>query len=130
MSTYPPLAHVALTVRDLAVSVPWYRELFEAEPVLDEDTGPFRHVVWMVSGTMLGLHQFPDTDAATPFSERRVGLDHVAFGVANRTELERWKKRLEQLGVNHGEIHDAAYGSALAFRDPDGLPLEFFAAPA
>ena len=130
MSTFPPIAHVALTVRDLAVSVPWYTELFEDEPVLDEDTGPFRHVVWMVGGTMLGLHHFPDADVATPFSERRAGLDHVAFGVADRTELERWEKRLDQLGITHGEIHDAAYGSALSFRDPDGLPLEFFAPPA
>jgi glyoxylase I family protein len=52
MSAFPPIAHVALTVRDLEASVPWYTELFEAEPALDEDTGPFRHVVWMVSGTL------------------------------------------------------------------------------
>jgi glyoxylase I family protein len=130
MSTFPPIAHVALTVRDLRVSVPWYAELLESEPVLDEDTRPFRHVVWMVNGTMLGLHQFPDTDIATPFTERRAGLDHVAFGAADRAGLERWEKRLDQLGVSHGEIHDAAYGSALSFRDPDGLPLEFFAPPA
>jgi glyoxylase I family protein len=64
---------VALTVRDLEASVPWYTELFEAEPVLDEDTGPFRHVVWMVSGKLVGPHQFPDADVTTPFSERRVG---------------------------------------------------------
>lgn len=130
MSSFPPIAHVALTVRDLGVSVPWYAELFGGEPVLDEDTGPFRHVVWMVNGTLFGLHQFPDTDVTTPFTERRPGLDHVAFGVADRTELERWEKRLDQLGVGHGYIYDAAYGSGLSFRDPDGLPLEFFAPPA
>src|SRR3954447_26151004 len=44
----PTIGHVALTVRDLGVSVPWYNDLFEVEPVLDEDTGPFRHVVWAV----------------------------------------------------------------------------------
>lgn len=130
MSTFPPIAHVALTVRDLSVSVPWYAELLGGQPVLDEDTGPFRHVVWMINGTMLGLHQFPDTDTATPFTERRAGLDHVAFGVTDRTELERWEKRLDQLGARHGGIHNAPYGSALSFRDPDGLPLEFFAPPA
>src|SRR3954451_24872865 len=106
MSTFPPIAHVALTVRDLSVSVPWYAELFEQQPVLDEDTGPFRHVIWMVSGTMVGLHQFPDPDVATPFSERRSGLDHVAFGVADRGELELWEKRLDQLGITHGGIND------------------------
>jgi glyoxylase I family protein len=130
VSSYPPLGHVALTVRDLDVSVPWYTTLFEAEPVLDEDTGPFRHVVWMLSGTLLGLHQFPDTDVTTPFSERRAGLDHVAFGVSDRSELERWQKRLDELNISHGGIKDAGYGSGLSFRDPDGLPLEFFAPPA
>lgn len=130
MSDFPPIAHVALTVRDLSVSVPWYTDLIDAGPVLDEDTGPFRHVVWMINGTLLGLHEFPDTDAATPFSERRAGLDHVAFGVASRAELERWEKRLNDLGISHSGIEDAGYGSGLSFRDPDGLPLEFFAPPA
>jgi len=130
MSPFPPIAHVALTVRNLSVSVPWYAKLFGDGPVLDEDTGSFRHVVWIVSGTMLGLHQFPDTDVSAPFTERRAGLDHVAFGVADRIQLERWEKRLDELGVSHGGIQDAAYGSALSFRDPDGLPLEFFAPPA
>jgi glyoxylase I family protein len=130
MSPFPSIAHVALTVRDLEVSVPWYTALFEAEPVLDEDTGPFRHVIWMVSGTVIGLHQFPDADVTTPFNERRVGLDHIAFGVADRNELQRWEERLNQMGVSHGEIKDAGYGSGLSFRDPDGLPLEFFAPPA
>ena len=130
MTIFPPIAHVALTVRDLEVSVPWYTELFEDQPVLDEDTGSFRHVVWMVSGTLVGLHQFPDSDVTTPFSERRAGLDHVAFGVADRSELQLWETRLDQLGVSHDTIKDAGYGSCLSFRDPDGLPLEFFAPPA
>jgi glyoxylase I family protein len=130
MSTFPAIGHVALTVRDLDRSVPWYAALFDAQPVLDEDTGPFRHVVWLVDGTLFGLHQFPDTDTAAVFTERRAGLDHVSFAVADRTELQVWGKRLDQLGIAHGDINDAPYGSGLSFRDPDGLPLEFFAPPA
>ena len=118
MSPFPSLAHVALTVRSLDVSVPWYTQLFDDQPVLDEDTGPFRHVVWMVGGTLVGLHEFPDTDVTTRFSERRAGLDHVAFGVADRSDLERWEKRLDQLGIGHGAIKDAAYGSGLSFPRP------------
>src|SRR6478609_266364 len=44
MPDFPTINHVALTVGDLERSVPWYEELFGAKPVLDEDTGPFRHV--------------------------------------------------------------------------------------
>ena len=31
MTAFPPLTHVALTVSDLAVSVPWYQALFDAQ---------------------------------------------------------------------------------------------------
>ena len=53
-----PLTHVALTVRDLSVSAPWYEALFDAEPVLDEDTDPdMHHTVYLLGNTLLGLHQ-------------------------------------------------------------------------
>ncbi len=38
--------------------------------------------------------------------------------------------RLDELGIAHGEIVDADFGSGLAFRDPDNIQLEFFAPPA
>jgi glyoxylase I family protein len=128
MSDFPTITHVALTVSDLNRSVPWYRALFGAEPVIDEDTGPFRHVVWAVGQTLVGLHQFPDgrTEA---FDERRVGLDHLAFACANRGELEQWEAKLGELGIKNGGIVDAPYGSGLSFRDPDNIALEFFAPP-
>jgi catechol 2,3-dioxygenase-like lactoylglutathione lyase family enzyme len=131
MAAFPPLTHVALTVRDLAVSVPWYEAVFEAEPVLDEDTDPdFHHTVYLLGGTLLGLHQHGTPVPAESFSEFRVGLDHVAFGCADRGELEKWADRLDELGIEHGAIKDAAYGSGLSFRDPDGIALELFAPPS
>jgi glyoxylase I family protein len=108
MDPFPPITHVAVTVSDLERSVPWYLGLFDAEPVLDEDTGPFRHVVFAVGETLFG----------------------VAFGVAARGDLEKWAARLDELGVGHGDIVDAGYGSGLSFRDPDGIALELFAPPA
>ena len=131
MSEFPPLTHVALTVRDLSVSAPWYEALLEAEPVLDEDTEPdMHHTVYLLGGgTMLGLHQHATAAPVGAFSEFRVGLDHVSFGVADRAELEKWAAHLDELGIERGRIKDAAYGSGLSFRDPDGITLEFFAPP-
>ena len=37
--------------------------------------------------------------------------------------------KLDDLGVAHGGIVDAYYGSGLSFRDPDNNALEFFAPP-
>jgi catechol-2,3-dioxygenase len=132
MSVSPTLNHVALTVRDVDVSGPWYRALFGADPVLDEHTDAgFRHLVWQLDGgALFGIHQHDRPTEAESFSEFRVGLDHVSFGCANHGELEQWATRLDELGIKHGGIVDAHYGSGLGFRDPDGIALEFFAPPA
>lgn len=93
------LTHVALTVSDLGRSVPWYQALIGSDPVIDEDTGPFRHVVWMLGNqTLLGIHQHANPSSAESFDELRPGLDHVAFGCASRGELETWAARLDELG--------------------------------
>jgi catechol 2,3-dioxygenase-like lactoylglutathione lyase family enzyme len=130
--TFPALTHVALTVRDLSVSVPWYEALLDAEPVIDEDTDPdMHHTVYLLGGgTLLGLHQHQTPAPQGRFSEFDLGLDHVAFGCADRTELEKWSRRLDELGIEHGDIKDAHYGSGLSFRDPDGIALELFCPPA
>jgi glyoxylase I family protein len=130
MPEFPALTHVALTVSDLPRSVSWYGQLFDKDPVLDEDTGPFRHVVWMIGdGTLVGLHQHTSLESTEPASEFRPGLDHLAFACSDRSDLEAWKQRLDDLGIPNGGIVDASYGSGLSFRDPDNIPLEFFAAP-
>ena len=131
MTAFPPLTHVALTVRDLSVSVPWYEALLGSEPVIDEDTEPaMHHTVYLLgNGTLIGLHQHSTPASAGRFCEFNVGLDHVAFACTDRAELEKWAGRLDELGVEHGGIKDAAYGSGVSFRDPDGITLEFFAPP-
>jgi glyoxylase I family protein len=130
MTTFPSLTHVAVTISDPSVSVPWYTQLIGADPVLDEDTGPFRHIVYAVGDGLLGLHVFPGGPGAGPFDPYRRGLDHISFGCPNRAELEKWQRRLDELGIDHGDIKDATYGSGLSFKDPDGIALEFFAPPA
>jgi glyoxylase I family protein len=131
MSEFPAIAHVAVTVTDLERSTRWYGQLFAAAPVLDEDEqiGGFHHTVFALEGGQLfGLHTHPQP-ASDSFDEHRTGLDHVAFGCRDRNELQTWATRLDELGITHGGIVDAHYGSGLSFRDPDGIALEFFAPP-
>ena len=111
MGTFPGFTHVAVTVSDLSTSVPWYTRLLGSEPVLDEDTGPFRHVVYVIGeGVLFGLHEFPDPNRSGNFDPRRPGLDHVAFACADRGELEKWQDRLNELGITHGGIIDVRFG--------------------
>ena len=132
MPGFPPIAHVAVTVTDLDRSTRWYGELLAAEPVLDEDeeAGGFHHTVFLLDGGQLfGLHTHP-RGAGGGFDEHRTGLDHVAFACRDRSALEDWAARLDELGIAHGAIKEAHYGSGISFRDPDGIALEFFAPPA
>lgn len=132
MPTFPAIGHAALTVSDLEASTRWYAALLGTDPVLDEDetTGGFHHTVWALpSGQLFGLHTHP-TSAEGGFDEHRPGLDHLSFACADRGELETWAARLDELGITHGGIVDAHYGSGLSFRDPDGTALELFAPPS
>lgn len=130
--SFPSLAHVAVTVSDLERSTKWYSALFGADPVLDEDetTGGFHHTVFALGGGHLfGLHTHPAGPQGA-FDARNTGLDHVSFACADRAKLEEQATRLDALGVEHGGIVDAHYGSGVSFRDPDGIALEFFAPPS
>ena len=75
--TIPAISHVAVTVTDLPASEAWYTRVLGVAPVLDEDTGPFRHVVYLLGNTMFGLHEFPDLHSKDRFDERTPGLDHM-----------------------------------------------------
>lgn len=84
-------------------------------------------MVWIVgSTTLVGFHEFPEPADSPLFNERRLGLDHLAFACRDRDDVERWKIRLDELGIAHGGVVDADHGLALSFRDPDNIALEFF----
>ena len=129
---FPGLQHVAITVSDLERSTQWYSTLFGAEPVLDEDeeSGTFHHTVFALDGGMLfGLHTHMGAETGDRADERRTGLDHVGFALSGTVELQLWEGRLNALGIEHGGIKKAHYGSGISFRDPDNIALEFFIAP-
>jgi glyoxylase I family protein len=129
---FPGLQHVAITVTNLERSTAWYARLFGADPVLDEDeeSGAFHHTVFALDGGMLfGLHTHTAGNSGDHADETRTGLDHISFALAGSTELEWWRVRLDELGIVHGGIKQAHYGSGVSFRDPDNIALEFFIAP-
>jgi glyoxylase I family protein len=130
---FPAISHVAVTVTDLARSTAWYAALFGSDPVLDEDEakGAYHHTVFLLAGgNLFGLHTHTHAQAPGSFDEAHTGLDHVAFGCADRAELETWVARLTELGIANSGVDDQHYGSGVSFRDPDGIALEFFAPPA
>ncbi|HSB86174.1 MAG TPA: hypothetical protein VLD86_07700, partial [Ilumatobacteraceae bacterium] len=57
---------------------------------------------------------------------RRQGLDHLAFTVADREELDRWAEQLDKLGVDNSGVIDVPVGAILNFKDPDEIGLALF----
>lgn len=67
----------------------------------------------------------PDDDR---FSERRIGLDHLAVGVSSRAELDEVLAVLRDIGADTDGIHQDRAGEAamITFRDPDNVQWELF----
>jgi catechol 2,3-dioxygenase-like lactoylglutathione lyase family enzyme len=123
--TAPVLQHVALSVHDIDKSADWYVRLFDLTLVAEfEEPAPMK-VFMTPDGQAIDLRQDPDV-APEPFTQTRVGLDHVGFVCASRAELDGWNARLREQGVTMSDIESSPFGWHLNFRDPDGIPLEFF----
>jgi catechol-2,3-dioxygenase len=119
------IQHVALSVTDIERSARWYEQLFELNKVA-EMNDPARLVIYMTpEGQAIDLRQDPNV-VREPFTQERVGLDHLAFVCEEMPELERWLARLKEFGVENSGIVETQFGSHLNFRDPDNIALEFY----
>jgi catechol 2,3-dioxygenase-like lactoylglutathione lyase family enzyme len=68
----------------------------------------------------------PPSDARLPVPPHgTVGQGHLCFA-ASADEIERWRTRLVELGVEiEADFHWPAGGRSIYFRDPSGNSLEF-----
>ena len=121
----PLLQHVALSVRDIDKSADWYTELFDLTLAAEFDEPAPMKVYLTTAGQALDLRQDPDV-VQEDFTQARVGLDHVAFVCADRAELDGWLAKLAEFGVANSGIVESPFGLHLNFRDPDGIPFEFY----
>jgi len=62
------------------------------------------------------------------FSERRIGMDHVALAVDDRSDLEKLVESLQNAGVGTAGIEvDPVLGKEyVCFRDPENVQWEFY----
>lgn len=129
MLTFAAVSHIDLSVSDVEKSATWYCEVLGLRRVRRSDLDNRIMIVLThePTGLIIGLLQHKEP-AADRFDERRPGLDHLGFGVAEREDLAEWQARFEVLGVDHSPIEDSASGSgtALVFRDPDNIQLELW----
>lgn len=126
MATITGGHHIAFTVSDADASAKWYSDLLGMQVVLqgDDDTVRFR-VLAHPTGWIVGVRQYPGK-ADGAFDEFRTGLDHFAFGVSSRAELEAWQEELTAKGIPFTPIAETPIGSVIVFRDPDNIQLELW----
>jgi catechol 2,3-dioxygenase-like lactoylglutathione lyase family enzyme len=114
-------------VRDVERSAAWYSELLGMQELMsgDDDTVKFRVLVHPASGWVLGVREYAE-GSGDSFDEFRTGLDHFAFSVTSRADLDDWARELDARGVAHAPVADTPIGSVVCFRDPDNIQLEFW----
>jgi glyoxylase I family protein len=119
--------HIAFTVRDADASARWYQDLLGMQVVLqgDDDSVRFRVLAHAGSGWIVGVREYPAASDGA-FDELRTGLDHFAFGVASRSELEAWEAELTARSIPFTPITETPIGSVIVFRDPDNIQLELW----
>lgn len=132
-TTEPPalaaLHHIGITVTDQKRSIEWYREMLGMVQWGEERYPGGCTALLMRPGTH--VHLGLDTHEANEgesFAPHRTGLDHIAFMIVGRAELEAWHLHLTGRGVECSDVRDVAIGSVSAtlftFTDPDGVALE------
>jgi len=127
--------HLTVNVRDLERSQQWYVDVLGFVALRTVEQPAFRRVILShpVGGFILGLNQPAAPTGNEPFDERHTaGLDHFALQVPDQTALDGWITRLDELGVQHSEVHSAGFPGTflITLRDPDNIQIELFVLPA
>lgn len=121
------LHHAAVSVTDIDRSARWYQEVLGMEVVFSEGGDLRRAIVMRLpgTGTVFGIVQHAGT-TGPGFDPRTVGLDHLAFTVATRADMDAWAASLVEQGVDCAGPFDIPTGAILNFKDPDGIALALF----
>jgi glyoxylase I family protein len=117
--------HVTLNVTDLTRARAFYEGVLGLR--VDQDFPGEKLRLRIGDHDRLVLRPPPSgTPPGDRFSERRIGLDHLAIGVASREELDQLAETLCAHGIVADLHHDALGPAMVSFRDPDNIQWEFF----
>lgn len=117
--------HIILTVVDPDQSDAFYRRILGVEI-----GGGNENIRWISCDTfLLAFQRAPQKSIPNDrFDENRVGLDHFAFAVDSRKQLEYLLTLLKEMNIPTAGIEFDPDGKEeyVCFRDPDNIQLEFY----
>ena len=122
------LHHVELYVSDLERSLEFWRWLLG-------ELGYERYQVWgkgeswKLGMTYIVFVQVEGAFGEPAYDRRRVGLNHLAFHVGSRADIDRLGASLAERGSRllYGDRYPADDYYAIYFEDPDGIKVELVA---
>ena len=138
--TVSNLHHVAIRVQDPDRSRRFYEDVLGLS-FMELPVGESMSSAWRGSpkeGTMLATQAgetfvilappLEGTPGDDRFSEYRIGVDHLAFGVDDRATLDGLVERLGAQGVDTAgvETDPVLNKEYVCFRDPDNVQWEFY----
>jgi glyoxylase I family protein len=119
------LHHITLRVADMDRSKRFYGDVLGFDLQSPSEDLMF----FMVGQTLVALRPpLEGTPQGDRFSEYRIGVDHLAFAVADRGELEKAVEALRAAGVHTEgvELDPTLNKEYVCFRDPDNVQWEFY----
>jgi glyoxylase I family protein len=120
-------SHIDLTVSDCDRAAQWWQDVLGFTLVHQARSETFE-VRTLVHPSGLGVTVMTHDGTAKDdvFDEERVGLDHLAFRVSDRSELQQWATHFDAKGATHTGIIDTGFGPTIVLRDPDNMQLELY----
>ena len=119
------LHHVSLRVTDMDRSADFYRDVLG----FDVQT-PAEGLAYFAAGDCLVVLKPPleGTPEGDRFSEYRIGVDHLAFTLTDRADLEGVVDAVRGAGVETAgvELDPLLNKEYVCFRDPDNVQWEFY----
>ncbi|WP_419211346.1 VOC family protein [Maribacter sp. X9] len=116
--------HIVFTISDLTETEQFYTRIFGQALYANSNTA-----MYQVGQTMLiFIQKEHKNQLSTKFDPSNIGLDHVAFGVKNLSELEEVEKVLNEKEIKNSGIHidDSSKKEKIWLNDPSNIRIEFY----
>ena len=121
------IAHIALSVKNMKKSKPFYKELlpFLGLKLVHEGEKSCYHVG---SRTGILIQQINSQNKSYNFSQNNIGLHHLCFRARSKEDINKLADKLKLMKANivRGPL-DGAWAPGyyyILFEDPDGIRLE------
>jgi glyoxylase I family protein len=116
--------HLVFRVAEMDRTERFYSVLL-GEPLKEDD-----YIMYMAGDTRLFFTRSTEARQGA-YEKEKIGLNHLAFGVRNVTELETIRAQLDRSGISHSGIQlwQDDVTEFIWLDDPDGMRIEFWLRP-